>query len=529
MAVLLTLTGLAITLGFVLRSPEGIHHFDDLTHYLFAKWAWKWPTYLLDDWGRPGFTALYFLPAQLDWVACRILSVLLTAVSAWLAFRIAQRIGLRHAWAVIPLCYAQPLFFQLAQTTLTETALAFYLTVAAYLALRGGWAWSAAFVSLGMVTRHEAVIFLPIWLYFAWRQRVSLWRLWPLIWAPLVINVLAIPADMKPALFRLFEPKPSGQYGHGGWLTFFSRSMEAWGPGIMTLAVVGIGPVWRRRGGALIAVCAVAYFSAHAVIRALGLFDSGGYARFLVPISPMVAIAALSGWQRLWSDEPRERRPAVMLVAGTMIVLWLAMERQLVLFAARQDLAAELPQIHTAATAVRVSTAVLTMLAILTAGFGSRSFRGAVGLALVPFAIAIIMTLTCGELCHPLNRSVAAYIIDDLREWLTENGLAHRRMISANIWVTYATGGELPRGRPSLREQLRLAPVGSLFAWDEQFAASADHGINLKEMLADPTFRLIHTTQPAPYQRQPYLLIFEKTENQRSEDKRVAASSLIVE
>jgi hypothetical protein len=529
MAVLLTLTGLAITLGFVLRSPEGIHHFDDLTHYLFAKWAWKWPAYLLDDWGRPGFTALYFLPARLGWAACRVLSVFLIAGSAWLAFRVAQRIGLRHAWAVIPLCYAQPLFFQLAQTTLTETALAFYLIAAVYLALRGGWSWSAAFVSLGMVTRHEAVIFLPIWLYFAWRQRVALWRLWPLIWAPLVVNVMAIPADRKPAVFRLFEPRPSGQYGRGGWLTFFCRSMEAWGPGIVVLAIAGIGSVWRRRGGAIIAVCAVAYFSAHAVIRALGLFDSGGYARFLVPISPMVAIAALSGWLRLWSADPRERRAGVMLAAGAMIVLWLAMERQIVLFEARQDLAAELPEIHTAKCAIRASAAVLVLLAIVTAGFGARPFHGRLGSALMPLALAIIIALACGKLCHPLNRPVAAFIIDDLQQWLAENGLAHRRIISANIWVTYATGGELPHGRPSLREQLRLAPAGSIFAWDEQFAASADHGVGLKEMLADPTFRLIHATQSAPYQRQPYLLIFEKTDDVPPLDKRAVASSLIFE
>jgi hypothetical protein len=538
LAALLTLSGLAVTLAFALHSPEGIHHFDDLTHYLFARWAIKWPAYLLDDWGRPGFTALYFLPAQISWTACRVLSVILTAASAWLAFRIAQRIGLRHAWAVVPLCYAQPLFFQLSQTTLTETTLAFYLTLAIYLTRHGHWSWSAAFVSLGMVTRHEAVIFLPIWLYFAWRQRVALVRLWPLVWAPLVVNVLAIPADIKPPILRLLEPRPSSQYGAGGWLTFFSRSMEAWGPGIMVLAMTGIASVWRRRGGAMIATCAVVYFVAHVVIRALGLFDSGGYARFLVPITPIVAVAALTGWLRLWSADPRRRRAAVMLAAGAMIVLWIAAERQLVLYAARLDSAAELPEIHTAKCAVRITVAVLTALAIITAGFGAwpRGKRGLapspacsaltrraggeapvplchglLGTALMPTALLVLIVLACGKLCHTLERPPPACIIDDLKQWLAVNGLADRKILSANIWVTYATGDELPHGRPSLREALRRAPAGTLFAWDEQFAASADHGLSLQEMLANPTLRLIHRTRPAPFQQQPYLLIFEKT------------------
>ncbi|MEE8386203.1 MAG: phospholipid carrier-dependent glycosyltransferase [Dehalococcoidia bacterium] len=340
-AACLTVVGLGVSAVFGLLSSEGILHFDDLTHYLYANWAWQWPEYLLDEWGRPGFTALYFLPARFGWAACRGLSALLTAGSAWLAFRIAQRMGLRHAWAAVLLCYAQPLFFQLSQTTLTETPLAFYLTAGVYLAQRGRWSFSAALLSLGFVTRHEAIIFLPVWVFFAWREGVKPWRLWPILWAPLVVNALAPLAGLQPAIYRLLEPEPSGQYGHGGWLTFFCRSMEAWGPGVMVLAMVGLAAAWRKeRGGRLVVTCVVTYFSVQTVIRALGLFDSGGYARFLVAVSPLVAVTALAGWQQLWAARLRRRRAAVILTAASMILLWLAMERQFVLHEARIDPAA---------------------------------------------------------------------------------------------------------------------------------------------------------------------------------------------
>ena len=169
-AVVLAGAGLMTSIAFGLISPEGIYHYDDLTHYLFAKWAWKWPAYLLHSWGRPGFTVLYFLPAELGWWACRVLSAVLTAISALLAFFVARRLGLRHAWAAVLLAYAQPLFFQLSQTTLTETALAFYLMLAVFLAQRGRWALSAAVLSIGLVTRHEAAVFVPLWAWFAWRR-----------------------------------------------------------------------------------------------------------------------------------------------------------------------------------------------------------------------------------------------------------------------------------------------------------------------------------------------------------------------
>jgi len=78
--------------------------------------------------GPPRLHVLYFLPAGFGWPMCRVLSAILTAWSAWFAYRIAGRAGIRPAWVAVPLCYLQPLFFQLAQTTLTETALAFYLT-----------------------------------------------------------------------------------------------------------------------------------------------------------------------------------------------------------------------------------------------------------------------------------------------------------------------------------------------------------------------------------------------------------------
>lgn len=506
LAIALAVIGLSFSLIFALCDPQGIVQFDDLTHYLYARWAWIWPAYLLNDWGRPGFTALYFLPAALGWTACRILSATLSAGAVLAAYEIARTIGLRRAWLVVPLVYLQPLFFQLSQTTLTETPMAFYLAIAAMLAIQGRWSASAAILSPAFVTRHEAIIFLPVWLIFARQNRVALWRLWPILWSPLLVNLLAPLAGMNAPVEKFFEPAPSQHYGRGGWLSFFCRSLEAWGPGITILALTGFGAFARRRGGAMIAAIIAVYFMTQTVIRALGLYDSGGYARFLVPISPLIGVAALAGWDRIWSHDHSQWRRAVLISAASMTLLWVAMERQLALYRAHKDILAELPQLHQAVAAVRWSTLGLAILAALSVSAAKmRWSRG-----LVPAALTLLVFLAVYGLCHPVQRPSEAKLIDDARSWLSDHGLGDREIISANVWLDYVTGRRLPPNRPTVREQIANAPLGTLFAWERQFAGSPDHGLRLEEFLSSPSFRLIHRTAPAPFHVEPYLTFFEK-------------------
>src|SRR5262245_36703971 len=101
-----------VTSAIYARLSTGGYQLDDLTHFLIAKWAWRYPSFLLFDWGRPGFTIAYFLPSALGWNAARITTAVLSAATAWLAFRIARRMSIPLAWLVPVLLYAQPLFFE---------------------------------------------------------------------------------------------------------------------------------------------------------------------------------------------------------------------------------------------------------------------------------------------------------------------------------------------------------------------------------------------------------------------------------
>lgn len=502
--------GLLITAFFGWTSPDGLYHFDDLTHFLYAKWSWHWPAYLLNDWGRPGFTALYALPAKFGWPMCRALSAILSAFAAWLAYRIAQRAEMPRTWAVVPLCFAQPLYFQLAQTTLTETAHAFYLTAAVYLAQRHRWSLSSALLSLAFVTRHEAAVFLPVWIFFAWRERVPLWRLWPIIWAPLAVNILGPLAGLTPLWQRLASSQSSGQYGRGGWLTYFCRSMEAFGPAIAVLAIVGLPALTTRRRTALAAASIAVYFAAQTAIRALGLYDSGGYARFLVGISPLVAIAALAGVNNVLQSDTRRRAWTGVAIALAMIVLWIAMRQQIALAMQRGDILAEIPRIDTARKALNWTTLTvinIAIIGIIGACYSSRRWPTRA----MPAGLLVLTLLTCKELCRPLHPPPEAPIIDETLAWLKETGRGDAPLISAIVWIDYRTGREVAPVHETVREALDRAPVGAIFAWDRQFAASPDHKLPLEEFQHNPAYRYVHASRPrTQWESEPYLRLFEK-------------------
>ncbi|OQZ07295.1 MAG: hypothetical protein B6D36_00615, partial [Planctomycetes bacterium UTPLA1] len=462
-----------------------------------------------NDWGRPGFTALYALPASLGWGACRIFSAALTAASAYLAWSISARLRMRSAWGAVIFAFAQPLFFQLSQTTLTETALAFYLILATRCALSKQWTISSVVLSLALVTRHEAIVFLPIWLYCAAQEKRAIRKLWPLLWAPLAVNLLAWAAGSKPAIEQFLNPTGTGQYGSGGWLTFFSRSMEAFGPGIGILAMIGIAPL-TRIGGGLVAASIAIYFIAQTAVRALGLYDTGGYARFLVGISPLIAISALAGWNRLFESEPQARRRSAILVAIAMALLWLSMERQLILHGATDVVTAELPRVDVAVKAIRCATIAVILVTLSVILKERSSGAGRFSVAAIPTTLAIMMALAASVLCGPLRPPPEAAIIADVRRQLRSMGHADQPIISACVWMDYVTVRSFPPWRPTLRQELDAAPPGTLFAWERQFAESADHNLPLAEFAADPRWRLILESPPLPSDRFPYMHVFLK-------------------
>lgn len=506
-AAALTIFGFAATCTCALIAGDAYYHLDDVTHFLYAKWAWHWPAYLLDDWGRPGFTVAYALPAALGWTACRLLSCGLTAAGAWFAYLTADRVGLRPAWPVIPLCFAQPLYFVLAQTTLTETPLAFYVSLALYLAVSNRWMFSAIVLSAAFVTRHEAIVFLPAWLWFAWRDKAS-WKAMALVfWAPLIVNVCAPLVGRSSLVSRLLDPTPTAQYGHGGWLTYFAKSMHAWGPAVMVLAMLGCGALWRRAQARIVVAALVIFFVAQTVVFKFGLFASGGYSRFLVSVSPLAAIPAWAGLKKLLSAESAGRYAAS--AAACMVLLWIAMERQRQL---QHGLDFPFAEIHRAVWAVRISAGVLAALgsiAFIMMMSTSRSMR-IIGRSAMPVGLAVLMAATGYVFLRPMKLPPDAKLMREAAAVIESKHLAERPIISAHPYCNYLTDTRISPDRPTTRRRIEQADIGTLVVWESRLAATEDHGLQLIEFTNSPAFSTIHRSAPLPYEKRPFVWVFEK-------------------
>lgn len=307
---------------------DGGYMDDEVTHYLIARTAWDRPALWLDEWGRPGFTVPYGLVAwigsvEAGFTASRLLSVALLGASAWLTYRVARGLDMRYAWSAALLLGAMPLAFFTSYTPTTETIAAFYAIAATFLFSHGRrWA-GAAVLALLPLTRHELIVFLvPVGLYCLWRRD---WMATVLLaWAEIAWNVLTWSMSLYPPSGRLpieryFATADAGVLGYGEAWHYVLRWLDLSGTVIVALAVVGalmlgrrmlwmagrdgsllrriaaMAATRRRRVTLLIVGGALGMVVMQTVLYMVNTHLSGGYARFLIPAAPWMAICAATG------------------------------------------------------------------------------------------------------------------------------------------------------------------------------------------------------------------------------------------
>lgn len=349
-ALALTLAGLAAAVVLAIRS-DGIYHDDDLAHCQFAMDGWSDPAAMLYWWARPGYNIPAMFVARVGdslgggepsavLLACRIFSALQTAAVAYIAYRIARRLlGPTRPAALVPaLVWVQPLVMTLAITTLTETPAALYLTLAVWLYVRGNRVWACVAMSLTFVTRIEMLALAPIFVggvivdalrradWNVARAMRTPW-LWAaaagLLWAPGVYVLATLGVDMPPGgdpLMIFSRPFPT-EYGSGSWGHMLAAWVLAAGLGTLVLALAGALRLGRRAW--LVTSLTFGLAALHTVLFRFGLFASGGYARFLVPVGGLLAVLGAAGLDGLW----RPKKKPVLLAAclAPLVWFWLGM------------------------------------------------------------------------------------------------------------------------------------------------------------------------------------------------------------
>ena len=354
----------AVVAALLAVLSDGVIMDDDLLHFIIAREAAGDARMLLDIWGRPGFTIPY---AAVAWIGTseqgfmisRLLSVAITSACAWLTFLVAQQARIRPAWSAPVLLLMMPLFFASGFTTTTEIIAAFYAILATWLLARGNHRFAAVVAAMLPITRHELVVLLvPLAISFLWRRDLLAMIL--LTWAEAAWNGAVWFFNLRGdhgilPIQRFFNTGEAGALGTGGGLHYLVKWIELSGVVIMLLSLLGAllllrqafqrrqvrmrlmmllrrpkllrhmrRPFWRGHLlRLLVAVGALGVVSLHTYLYAFNSFQSGGYARFLIPAAPWMAICAASALlplSRLLEPLTTDSRTARVIAAAVIFI-----------------------------------------------------------------------------------------------------------------------------------------------------------------------------------------------------------------
>lgn len=485
MNVLKNKTTLLIVIGFLVTIALGllsdsVHHDDDLTHFMFARWAWTHPAYLVHHWGRAGFTVPMALVANIGdrataWHLARMLSAIITATTVWLAADYGRRAKLSYYWAIVPLCYLQPLALRLAYTTLTETFMAFYLMLAVWLAQREKYCRASLVFSLALLCRHEAIVLFPVWIgclflqrRVSMRRRISAMAL--ALWAPIVQNVLHFVAFGVWPISAYFAPSGSTEYVATNPAAYIPNIV--WASTIAVVALFIVGCITLRNRALLLPASLVAVFAAtHMMVKWLGVFASGGFARFMVGVAPLMAVVACSGLAAV-VRELKARNDRRMHATA------------LVLFTSAAALAASWVEARSGRIGLSnlpsswllylsFSLLIITFACLIVRGSRSKLTARIAGLSLV----AILSLAQFAAMTRPLRLQSEHLAVRDLVRKLDDLGMAECPILAANPWVAWFAGHvEAPNAHKDAT-MVATMPVGGLVVWDSIYSESDFHGL----------------------------------------------------
>lgn len=300
-------------------------------HYLFARWSWQEPYYLIGVWTRPLFTLIYSAPAQLGYPAAKIFTLLISLVAAWQTYRLALLLKLERAHLAIPLLLLQPALFLLFTETQTETLFALLFVIALRLHYSGWIRASLIVVSMLILVRPEG-FFLGVawglWIVIAARQWTLTRRIKETLWLATGAFVWWAAASLltRDPLWILHDwptdwHVTSEANGRGPLLWYFALLPLIVGPLFLPQFVLGLRKFLRDWQFAPGVMSFLALFALHSVMFWRGWFGAAGYPRYLVCVAPAVAIIALSGWSQL-SLLTRRGVQAAILVLSLLVCLF---------------------------------------------------------------------------------------------------------------------------------------------------------------------------------------------------------------
>lgn len=310
---------LMVTVAMLL---EGIYDTGDgILHYQISRWSWKHPELFLHHWGKPVFTLIASPFAQFGYKGVVLFNVLCHIGTAWLTWRIADRMKIPFAFLAGPLLIFAPVSWGVAQSGLTEPLFALTLMLGIYFVTAGRNVTAALVISLLPFVRTEGFLLAPLFglFFLARREYLSIVLLLSGTLLYSLIGSIFVHDDFL-WVFHLNPYRGEEQYGHGELLHFVGNNEFLFGWAMTGLIAIGLLTFPFRRKMTprhslaevlLVCGCFLVFFTAHSVFWWKGWVGSLGLLRVMACITPCAVILSLRGLQAL-SILLRYMRPVVL-------------------------------------------------------------------------------------------------------------------------------------------------------------------------------------------------------------------------
>jgi len=307
---------------------------DSITHYQFARYAFKYPEFFLNHWGKPLFTILASPLSQFGYYGAVTFNLICGLLSAWFAYLIAKRLEYRHAWAAIVFTVFTPLYLFIMFTSLTEILFSMVLILAIYLFVSNRFIWSAIVISLIPFARTEGVMYIVLFIpALLWMKQ---YKALPFLLAGFVLfGILGLPQYHN--FFWFFTEMPysvnsSTLYGSGSFWYYFLMLGYTMNFPLLIISITGIIYLLLNLKKVITdsrdiktvtlyfliipAIFGFIFAQSYLWWKGLGVLASD---RFMACVMPLAAIIAVAGFD--WFMEKAKEIKIIYFAMGLFIIL----------------------------------------------------------------------------------------------------------------------------------------------------------------------------------------------------------------
>lgn len=283
---------------------------DSVLHYLYAKYSWLDFQLFFNHWAKPFFTFISSFFAQSGFLGIKLMNIFISLITIYLSYLTAKEFKFKYAHLIFVPLYFSPIYFEVMYSGLTEPLSALIIISFLYLWLKK-YEWSAImFLSFLPFVRSEGlVVLIVVMFYLLWKKKFLFLPSLLFGHALVAIAGWVYYKDLLWVINKIPYATMNSVYGQGNYTHFFNQLFFCLG--LLTYLFLIIGFAYQvfsylfKRDKYSFAderfflVCGIfaAFFTAHTLFWALGIFNSMGLTRVFVTVMPLVALIVIYSFE----------------------------------------------------------------------------------------------------------------------------------------------------------------------------------------------------------------------------------------